>query len=259
MASTLLASTCGSQRLQSAIILLGLTRRVLLLPGPAGVLAQTRPGLEAGLESSQLGHGAAAEPPQPLSWAGRKLPSNFVYSTSQQARCRKLPETVIDSDDPDTVHCDPARAVWAPGVGSFWWHTVKIRKLQNSNVSLLLEKLSRVHCSLKCVNIRMESISRHLDNDEKSQNADHNDADVKISLDFDNLFIKIFKPSDPADDSGATSHKIDLSTTFVEKRWDEFRQVEDPNRKVPEQHVSGLDLPAPATHLRSKSSRPNLA
>ena len=248
MASTLLASTCGSQRLQSAIILLGLTRRVLLLPGPAGVLAQTRPGLVAGLESSQLGHGAA-----------RGAAATLLYSTSQQVRCRKLPETVIDSDVPDKGHCDPARAVGAPGVGSFWWHTVKIRKLQNSNVSLLLEKLSRVHCSLKCVNIRMESISRHLDNDEKSQNADHNDADVKISLDFDNLFIKIFKPSDPADDSGATSHKIDLSTTFVEKRWDEFRQVEDPNRKVPEQHVSGLDLPAPATHLRSKSSRPNLA
>ena len=82
---------------------------------------------------------------------------------------------------------------------------------------------------------------------------------MKENLSFDNLFAKIFKPFDPADDSGESSHKTDLSTTFAEKRWDEFKQVEDPNRKVPEQHVSGLDLPAPTTYLRSKSSRSNLA
>ena len=93
----------------------------------------------------------------------------------------------------------------------------------------------------------------------KPRIMDHNAADVNKSLDCDTLYVKYFKPADATDYSANTSDKMDLLATYVEKRWDEFKQVEDPNRKVPEQHVSGLDLPAPATHLRSKSSRPKLS
>ena len=108
----------------------------------------------------------------------------------------------------------------------------------------------------------MASISRfspqtsHLDNDEKPQIMDQNDSDVEENLDSDTLFIQYFMLYCAIEDSGNTSDKTDLSGTYVE-RLEENKQEEDPTRKVPKQHISGLDLPAPAVYLRSRSPRPN--
>ena len=135
----------------------------------------------------------------------------------------------------------------------FWWHT-----LPHS----INPKAPKLHLFALILCLRMESISRfspqtsHLDNDEKPQIMDHNDSDVEENLDSDTLFVQYLMLYCATEDSGNTSDKTDLSGTYVE-RLEENKQVEDPTRKVPKQHISGLDLPAPAVWLRSRSPRPN--